>query len=267
MRRMEAGDGSAAGNAGPGGAARGEVAVGRPLAMAAPTGVALDALPEPGRVLTATELGRMARFRRWRDRQDFLAAHVLARACAGRFAGVPADRLTLVQRCSRCGGEDHGRPRLRELPGLNLSISHTAGYVAAIAGWSRVGVDVEGAGGGAIRLDEGLAALSLTPSEWRQVKAAPDRSQAFVRLWVRKEALVKLGELSLDSLATADLSQLPSGAAAGAAAGRLRRWRGLYLLDWSDAGMGTLGAAAADHPPRLRKLDVGRPRPWSARVT
>lgn len=191
------------------------------MIVAAPTSVVLDALPGADRLLTATEHGRMARLRSPGDRRDFLAAHALARVGAGLAAGAAADGLTLLQRCPRCGGVDHGRPSVRELPELHVSLSHTSGYVAAIAGRGPVGVDVERAN--RRPLQEDVAALALAPGERVKVAGANDPGRAFLRVWVRKEALVKAGELSLDGLGSADLSALEPG----------RRWRGLCLRDWS----------------------------------
>ncbi|HYY80382.1 MAG TPA: 4'-phosphopantetheinyl transferase superfamily protein [Actinomycetes bacterium] len=221
--------------------------------LAAPTAAVLEALPGAAERLTAAERRRMAGLRRAGDRADYLAAHALARACAARFAGAAAGPLTLLQRCPRCGGGDHGRPSLRELPGLRLSLSHTSGYVAAMAGWGPVGVDAERSG--RALPDDGLAALALSRAERALLDGAADRDGAFLRLWVRKEALVKLGELSLDALAAADLSGLPMVPARTAS----HRWRGLHLLDWSHAAAGVRvqGAAAAAGPVRLEPWPEG----------
>jgi 4'-phosphopantetheinyl transferase len=222
-----------------------------PLVVAAPSDVVLDRFPGGAELATGTERRRMASLRRAEDRRDFLAARLLARVCAARVAGAPLGRLTLVQRCPRCGAGDHGQPNVRELPELRLSLAHTTGYVAAAAGWNPVGVDVEQVN--RVEVDSALATLALTPTERLRVDATPRRDRAFLRLWVRKEALVKLGRLSLDALTEADLSALPVGEAPAVT----HRWHDLYVLDWSDATHDVLGAAvSADPPGLLNGLDV-----------
>ena len=67
------------------------------------------------------------------DRDAYTAAHLLVRACAGALLGVPASSVGLEQQCPRCGGVGHGRPSIAGEPGVFVSLSHTRGYVAAVA--------------------------------------------------------------------------------------------------------------------------------------
>ncbi len=222
-----------------------------PLVIAAPTDAVLDLLPDAADLLTTLEARRMAMLRRVAARRDFLAAHTLARLCAARVVRSPHNRLTLVQLCPTCGANGHGRPSIREIPALHLSLSHTPGYVAAVAGWNPIGVDVERLG--RIDVDSTVAELLLTPAERTRMDAAPDRNRAFLRSWVRKEALVKLGVLSLDALTSADLA----GLAITEGPRVTQRWRDLFVFDWSDATAGTLGAAVGAGVPRLENLIAG----------
>ncbi len=211
------------------------------LVLAGPT----DEIYSPAalNLLTDVERERAARFRHEAHRRDFVAAHLLARRCAARATGVPEDRLTLLQYCDRCG-PGHGRPYLAEIPKLGISLSHSRGYVCAAVGPGRVGVDAEHVPDGP--LDESLAARALAPAERPLV---PD-NEALIRLWVRKEALIKRGELTLDGLHTADLSALPlGGGAAGDGPHRLE-WEGRHLLEWW-AGSGIAVSVVTDHPAVL----------------
>src|SRR2546423_10339615 len=90
-----------------------------PIVVAATSGEVLAAVPEAGLLLTHTERDRAAAFHFDHDREDFLAAHVLARACAAAALGVPIDRLTWRQYCPECGGP-HGRPAIVEAPHLGV---------------------------------------------------------------------------------------------------------------------------------------------------
>jgi 4'-phosphopantetheinyl transferase len=210
-----------------------------PLAVAGYTDEVLEVV---GGTLTEAERTRADRFTRRQDRLDFIAAHLLVRHCAAEILGTRACMFTVVQRCERCD-QAHGRPRLAEAPELSVTLAHTSGYVCAAAGYGRVGIDAEHATSGPA--DESLAALALTPAE----AALVGRDNArLIRQWVRKEALVKRGELTLDRLREVDLSALPFD---DGLSGDLE-WEGRHLLEWR-AGT-VMATAITDEPGKLRLL-------------
>lgn len=87
-----------------------------------------------------------------------------------------------------------GQPLLPARAGLHVSLAHTGSVVAAaVARGRRVGIDVEAP----TPFDAAAAALVLTPGEGRAVDAAACRGAAFLRLWVRKEAVGKALGLGL----------------------------------------------------------------------
>jgi 4'-phosphopantetheinyl transferase len=156
-------------------------------------GVAVTSVPEVGEPpaemiarLTPEEQARAARFRFAADRWIYVAAHfLLARAvemtlgAGGRYWSLDA-------------GSNGAKPSLR-VDGhepLYVNLSHTRGAAAvAITRAGEVGVDVE-----AVRplIDrEGIAALVFTANERRALAEATDPADLFVRLWTRKEAVVK----------------------------------------------------------------------------
>ncbi len=207
--------------------------------------------PEAGEhLLTAVEKERAARFRHESGRVDFVAAHVLVRLCAARLLDVPAASLTLEQQCPDCGKGDHGKPQLADRPGISVSLSHTKGVVAAAAAHRPIGVDVERTDRGGTLLD--VAPRVLSAEELRQVRAHGDPARAFLRLWVRKEALIKIGRTTLDGLAAVDLSGLPLDLPGDRPL--LGRFEGLHLLDWVDEPHGAAVAAVCDLPPRVVEL-------------
>ncbi|MEW1907270.1 4'-phosphopantetheinyl transferase superfamily protein [Kitasatospora sp. NPDC085895] len=214
------------------------------------------ALPGLGEeLLTPVERERAARFHRDRNRLDFVAAHLLVRLCASRLLGVPVAGLVLEQYCPDCGLSGHGAPSLAGRPEVGLSLSHTEGVVAAAAGPAPVGVDVELPGG-----RDGTADLHdrvLGPAESALVAARPDPDGAFLRQWVRKEAMIKIGRASLDTLASVDLSALPLDLPGPGPA--LYRHGDLHLLDWAAPGSGALLAAVSTRPVRLLQPDGLRP--------
>ncbi|MFK0012627.1 4'-phosphopantetheinyl transferase family protein [Streptomyces sp. NPDC091027] len=210
------------------------------LALAGPTGAVLAAAGDVRGLLTRTELDRAGALRSAADRDDFLAAHALVRLCAGRLLGRPAQSLTVVQGCGACE-RPHGRPRLVEAPGTGVSLAHARGWVAAAAADGPVGVDVEAVDG--TDVDWRTAGAVCTGKELAAVRSDPDPRRAFLRQWVRKESLVKVGAGTLDEAARLDLPVY----------GREPpRWRGWRLLDWG--GTQAVGCVAAREEMRLRLL-------------
>ncbi|WP_455353902.1 4'-phosphopantetheinyl transferase family protein [Streptomyces sp. SYSU K217416] len=221
------------GPAGPGG-----------LALAGRTGAVLRAAGDVRALLTRTERDRADAFRSAGDRDDFLAAHALVRLCAGRLLGRPAHSLTVVQSCGECD-RPHGRPRLVESPGLGVSFAHTRGWVAAAAARGPVGVDLEADDGGP--LDWRTAEHACSARELAAVRAHSNPRRAFLRQWVRKESLVKVGVATLDEPARLDLPVYGD---------EPPRWQGWRLTDWGgDAGV--VGCVAAREHIRLRLLGRG----------
>ncbi|WP_431678347.1 4'-phosphopantetheinyl transferase family protein [Kitasatospora sp. KL5] len=226
-------------------------AVGGPLVVVAESAEVL-ALPGLGEhLLTPAERERAAGLRRERNRLDFLAAHLLVRLCAAHLLGVPVSEPVLVQHCPDCDLPGHGAPALAGRPGIGLSLSHTEGVVAAAAGPVPVGVDVEQPGTGRGDLAD-LHARVLGAAESAAVAARPDPAGAFLRQWVRKEAMIKIGRVSLDTLAEVDLSALPLDAAGPGPA--RHRHEDLHLLDWTEPRSGALLAAVSTRPVRLVPL-------------
>lgn len=167
-----------------------------------------------GAALTDAERARHDRLRFAADRDAYTAAHLLVRACAAEVLGVAAGLVRLEQRCPRCGEAGHGRPSVRGEPGLYVSLSHTRGYVAAVAASAPCGIDVQ-------TVATSIPRTAVTAPEQRWLDEQPDPLPAFTRLWVRKEALVKAGVGSgpgtIEVLGT-------SGPADRHAGFRLREW-------------------------------------------
>jgi len=219
----------------------------RPLAVLATSDEVLAHPAADERLLDPGERDRADRFRRESDRRDFVAAHLLVRLCAARLLGIDPAEVAFAQHCPGCGLPGHGRPLLRDRPDVGLSLSHTEGMVAAAAGTVPVGVDVELRGREAA--DPAVRKLVLAAAEAALVAARPEPDEAFLRLWVRKEALVKLGRAELDGLGGIDLSALPLDLPGPGPA--VHRHQDLHLLDWTDHRRGALIAVASPLPAVL----------------
>ncbi|MGW4383779.1 4'-phosphopantetheinyl transferase family protein [Kitasatospora sp. NPDC004531] len=215
-----------------------------PLALLATTAEVLARPDADEKLLTDVERERADRFRRPGDRDDFVAAHLLVRFCAAAHLGIDPADLSFGQQCPGCGRTGHGRPLLTDRPDTHLSISHTGGTIAAAAGPVPIGVDVEHLG--PRNSDPAALGHVLSPAEAELVRHHPDPTLAFLRQWVRKEALIKLGRATLDRLPEIDLSALPLDPPA------LHRHEDLHFLELTTDRV--VFTAAATLPPALGTL-------------
>ncbi|MGO1567266.1 4'-phosphopantetheinyl transferase family protein [Brachybacterium sp. AOP35-5H-19] len=145
----------------------------------------------------------IVRLRRSQDRRTHLLAHTLARSMLhGRTGDLEAASID---------HEPSGKPVSR--CGLAVSLSHSARVVAAAVGdGTAVGVDVEDLARG----DQLSAVRDVLchPAELSVLGAEEAEDTDLFRLWVAKEALVKVGGTSLDRLHQVDLSLLLTAPAA-----------------------------------------------------
>ena len=85
--------------------------------------------------------------------------------------------------------DDKGAPFLPDYPDLSVSISHCRQAVAvAVCAKGRVGIDVECRR----KIGDGLMERVCTADELAAVHAAADSTMAFLQLWTRKEAVLKM---------------------------------------------------------------------------
>ena len=85
--------------------------------------------------------------------------------------------------------DEKGAPYLPEHPEISVSISHCRKAVAVVvSSEGRVGIDVECRR----KIGDGLLERVCTPDEQSAVCAAEDSTMAFLQLWTRKEAVLKM---------------------------------------------------------------------------
>ncbi|CAM5264988.1 4'-phosphopantetheinyl transferase superfamily protein [Streptomyces californicus] len=213
-------------------------------------------------LLTEVERRRAARFRHEASRLDFVAAHLLVRLCAARSLGVAADDIELAQYCDECEEHGHGRPYVPGRHDVQVSLSHTRGVVAAAAGPAAVGVDVELLGRRSVA--PSVLEQVLTQRELRVSGRSRDPQGVFMRQWVRKEALVKVGRTSRATMREVDLSGLPPAPAGSGTSVQRSRFEGLHVLDLADKRRGAL-ASVVSAVPVLLTGEVRPPVPLSGR--
>lgn len=151
-----------------------------------------DVRAEHEALLDAPESRRLATFRRDDDRFRYLTGCVLTRLVLGMRKECDPAAVAIDRTCATCG-EPHGPPRVAGGPALSVAHSGELVAVAFLAGGgARVGIDVERIDGSA-----GVVELAgepvLSADEALALHALPQaaRPGALLRLWTRKEAVLK----------------------------------------------------------------------------
>lgn len=139
-------------------------------------------------VTSAAEQARARRLRVDPAARRFLAARGILRTLLGGYLGCPPAAVPLP-----AGGGDE-KPRLLEPEGpeLRFNVSHSGdAALLAFARRREVGVDIECHAKG--RTAERLARRFFTDAERRLLETldGPDRTQAVLAIWTRKEAMAK----------------------------------------------------------------------------
>lgn len=170
------------------------------------------AYPEPAldraeRLLDEDEHRRAQRLRPATHRARWVVAHAIQRVELAAFLGCHPDRV-------RYQHSQAGRPSLFPEPDghahADFNISHSGDVLLmGIAACGCIGVDVE-AWATASDPDREPLWETLSEGEARWVAAQPDPYAAFVRLWTRKEAIVKaVGSGLPDELASLNALSAP----------------------------------------------------------
>lgn len=136
-------------------------------------------------LLSADEIGRANAFRFERDRCSFVAARAFLRRTLSAYCEISPDRIAFRYSSA-------GRPEL-PWPGAPVfSLSHSDGFaLLALGDVGPIGADLERVRDMADR--DSVAKTVMHPSEWSDFAGLDEaeRTQAFFRLWTRKEAALK----------------------------------------------------------------------------
>lgn len=215
-------------------------------------------------LLDAGVQDRFTALRREEDRQDFLAARVLAKLAMSKVTGLPLELVTIEQFCADCNRSGHGKPFFPTHPELSVSWSHQNGIVMAAVATCDIGVDVETLG--SIPVDSDFAESVLCGTELNLLNQLPAISpdgkslkQLYVaRQWVRKEAIVKLGDCSLDRMSQLDLGELDFPDTSSNSFQRVNSGCGYALVDISITNRACLGALVWRGETSNMPLDMSR---------
>lgn len=140
--------------------------------------------------LDPAECERAAQFRFPRDRHRFIARH-------GQLRALMAEKTGELPGGLRIAVDDHGKPFLRDHPGIHFNLSHSHGRALCAVAAEPIGCDIEW------RNPElacrSVAERLFAPGECAALDALPlERWVAgFYNCWTRKEAFVKAIGLGL----------------------------------------------------------------------
>ncbi|SER84822.1 4'-phosphopantetheinyl transferase [Streptomyces sp. yr375] len=148
-------------------------------------------------LLDPVERGRYDATGRPADQARFLVGCALSRLLLGELLDLPPADVPLRRVCPRCGGP-HGKVRLDLPPGApvpyDFSVTHSGGVIGvAVCRGGQVGLDVEEAGSVVGVALDNAARAALSDRELAALHALPvaERPSAFLRVWTRKEAVLK----------------------------------------------------------------------------
>ena len=145
-------------------------------------------LSEYRRLLPASELEKLERYRFDKHRKRYLVGRALIRTILSRCTGLEAKQIAFSR-------EDQGRPFLLPFgtsPPPEFNISYTDGLVAAAQSLEcRVGIDVENSSREIDCLE--IAERYFSSAEYTELEQLPEPllKERFFELWTLKEAYVK----------------------------------------------------------------------------
>ena len=149
-------------------------------------------VPEHAATLAVTDAEEQRAARRVTDEgaQRWRAGRGLMRLVASKYLGCEPLEVPIVpSRCVICG-KPHGKPVLGTSP-VHINLSHTGNTVMIGIASSAVGVDIEPEPSGRDWLKLSRRFYSPAEAEWVREAGTREAGRRFLRLWVRKEAILK----------------------------------------------------------------------------
>lgn len=119
------------------------------------------------------------RYRREQDRRQCLSAYLLLQKALRQEYGIVEPPLFSFT--------PKGKPLLRDYPDIHFSLSHCQrATICAISG-QPVGIDIESIDA----YDPTIVSVTMSGKEQDAIAKAPSPAVAFIRLWTKKESLMK----------------------------------------------------------------------------
>lgn len=201
-------------------------------------------------LLQPYEIEKANAFKFESKRNSYIASHVLIRRAASLLVGAAPHNLILHQQCSVCG-DAHGQPIIQNFPEIYVSLARRDGFIAAMACESPCSIDIENWAG-----SPSLEELDMfTPTErcWlaqsifdkKNSLGLEARKIVALYLWARKECLIKLDRLTLDTMSFCDATNdALNGCIQLFPSYSQSRWEDLHFTEWGHGPSQTIGALA-----------------------
>ena len=136
-------------------------------------------LDEAITLLSEQRREQVARYKLEGPRRQAVAAYLLLRKALREMYGIHDAPVFEY--------DANGKPSILGHPEIFFNLSHCRKAVACVVADSPVGIDVEET----CRFSDSIARYTLDDEEYESVVKADNPSQAFIRLWTMKEALLK----------------------------------------------------------------------------
>lgn len=136
-------------------------------------------LDEAMTLLSEQRREQVARYKLEGPRRQAVAAYLLLRKALREMYGIHDAPVFEY--------DANGKPSILGHPEIFFNLSHCRKAVACVVADSPVGIDVEET----CRFSDSIARYTLDDEEYESVVKADNPSQAFIRLWTMKEALLK----------------------------------------------------------------------------
>ena len=136
-------------------------------------------LDEAMTLLSEQRREQVARYKLEGPRRQAVAAYLLLRKALREMYGIHDAPVFEY--------DANGKPSILGHPEIFFNLSHCRKAVACVVADSPVGIDVEET----CRFSDSIARYTLDDEEYESVVQADNPSQAFIRLWTMKEALLK----------------------------------------------------------------------------
>lgn len=136
-------------------------------------------LDEAMTLLSEQRREQVARYKLEGPRRQAVAAYLLLRKALREMYGIHDAPVFEY--------DANGKPSILGHPEIFFNLSHCRKAVACVVADSPVGIDVEET----CRFSDSIARYTLDDEEYESVVKVDNPSQAFIRLWTMKEALLK----------------------------------------------------------------------------
>ena len=136
-------------------------------------------LDEAMTLLSEQRREQVARYKLEGPRRQAVAAYLLLRKALREMYGIHDAPVFEY--------DANGKPSILGHPEIFFNLSHCRKDVACVVADSPVGIDVEET----CRFSDSIARYTLDDEEYESVVKVDNPSQAFIRLWTMKEALLK----------------------------------------------------------------------------